>query len=92
MGEPKLNDCLKALADSTRRDIIDRLCSSESTVLSENEREAKTELVHNHLPRLAGHGFIEYEEMIDSVEIRRGPNWELLEDLHTCVEESEIAN
>jgi hypothetical protein len=84
LSDPYRRQLLVALLEHNPQDDFDR--DPLDVVSASGEPEVlKTELVHNHLPKLEQMGFISWNR--DTNEISRGPEWEaiapLLELIHT---------
>lgn len=85
-GPNRLDRTFDALAHSTRRRVLVLIdardsredLSFEDLVTGDDDRELRrTDLYHTHLPKLAGAGFVRWDETTGT--IRRGPAFEEIE-------------
>lgn len=79
--EDGLDVAIKALSAPERREVLGALLDSEETHVPGGDREKVISLAHNHLPRLANGGFVEYHHTDEGVWVARGDNFEDLRPL-----------
>lgn len=81
MERDSLDAALHSLADEYRREVVATLLDGDRATIEPNADEKLVKLVHNHLPKLADAGFLEYSHNEDRLEIERGSNWDEIEPL-----------
>ena len=81
MKSDELDAAYKNLAAEERRQVMYALAESGETEIKIEriaDEETMLSMLHNHLPKLAEGGFVEYEANEDEMVIRRGPRFEEL--------------
>lgn len=85
-----LSTALHALAHEERRTVLEQLVEDEESEVEVLDQQKKAALIHNHLPKLADNGYIEYSHTESAITVRRGPAWEMLADLYERVINAEM--
>jgi hypothetical protein len=83
LSNPYRRQLLLALLEHNPQDDSDQDPLRHATDAEESE-ELRTELVHNHLPKLEEMGFIEWDR--ETNEIRKGANWDDIAPLLELIE------
>lgn len=85
-----LSTALKAIAHEDRRAVLDTLADDNEVAVTVTDDTTKMALLHNHLPKLADGGYIEYEHKRGSLVVRRGPDWPILEGLYEKIQKADL--
>lgn len=85
MESETLDAALHALADGNRRDVLCTLLNNGAARIHPSDTDTQASLLHNHLPKLADLGFVEYTHGNSGMTVEKGPRWDeyqpLLEDV-----------
>lgn len=85
MSRGKNQTALDALCDKHRRNVVGRLRKSPVIRLSQDE-ELQVAMIHNHLPKMAKWGFVEYEKTDDGeIVVQRGERWGEVSTAHAAL-------
>lgn len=85
-----LSTALHALAHEDRRAVLEKLVEDNEAEVEVLNQQKKAALIHNHLPKLADHGYIEYSHTENAITVTRGPAWQMLADLYERATNAEL--
>lgn len=83
----RLDRLFAVLSDHKRRQLIRRLEDDREVTVGDSRSEMIS-MVHVHLPKLANHGYVRYDDTDMGIEVSRGPRWREAAQTLSAIEEA----